>query len=169
MAGELSSHKVRDVTVRMRRGGSGTPLLFLHGANGLPLWLPVFDLLSKHFEVLVPEHPGFGTSDNPPWMRNIGDLAMYYLDFIDGLALPGASGRPVARRLGRGRARVAQLLAARSLTPARAGRHPGQGRAARRQFHLGSGGGGPQPLPRPVDPRPHAGRAAVRASTPTSR
>lgn len=85
MAGELSSHKVRDVTVRMRRAGSGPPLLFLHGANGLPLWLPVFDLLSKHFEVMVPEHPGFGASDNPPWMRNIGDLAMYYLDFIDAL------------------------------------------------------------------------------------
>jgi pimeloyl-ACP methyl ester carboxylesterase len=47
------------------------------------VWLPVFDLLSKHFEVFVPEHPGFGTSDNPPWMRNIGDLAMYYLDFIE--------------------------------------------------------------------------------------
>lgn len=85
MAGELSSHKVRDVTVRMRRAGSGPPLLFLHGANGLPVWLPVFDLLSKHFEVIVPEHPGFGASDNPPWMRNIGDLAMYYLDFIDEL------------------------------------------------------------------------------------
>ena len=39
---------------------------------------------SKQFEVIVPEHPGFGTSDNPPWMRNIGDLAMYYLDFLDG-------------------------------------------------------------------------------------
>ena len=85
MAGELSRHKVRDVTVRMRRGGSGPPLLFLHGANGLPIWLPVFDLLAKHFEVLVPEHPGFGASDNPPWMRNAGDLAMYYLDFIDTL------------------------------------------------------------------------------------
>jgi pimeloyl-ACP methyl ester carboxylesterase len=78
-----SSHKVRDVTVRLLRGGSGPPLLFLHGANGLPVWLPVFDLLSKHFEVIVPEHPGFGTSDSPAWMRNIGDLAMYYLDFLD--------------------------------------------------------------------------------------
>jgi pimeloyl-ACP methyl ester carboxylesterase len=86
MAGEVSSHKVRDVTVRMRRAGSGPPLVFLHGANGLPVWLPVFDLLSKHFEVMVPEHPGFGTSDNPAWLRNIGDLAMYYLDFIDGLS-----------------------------------------------------------------------------------
>ena len=86
MAGELSSHKVRDVTVRLRRGGSGPPLLFLHGANGLPLWLPVFDQLAKHFEVLVPEHPGFGGSDNPSWLRNIGDLAMHYLDFIDALS-----------------------------------------------------------------------------------
>ena len=83
MPGTETKHKVRDVNVRMLRGGSGPPLLFLHGANGLPVWLPVFDLLSKQFEVFVPEHPGFGTSDNPPWMRNIGDLAMYYLDFLD--------------------------------------------------------------------------------------
>ena len=85
MPGAETKHKVRDVNVRMLRGGSGPPLLFLHGANGLPVWLPVFDLLSKQFEVFVPEHPGFGLSDNPPWMRNIGDLAMYYLDFLDGL------------------------------------------------------------------------------------
>ena len=65
MPGTETKHKVRDVNVRMLRGGSGPPLLFLHGANGLPVWLPVFDLLSKQFEVFVPEHPGFGTSDNP--------------------------------------------------------------------------------------------------------
>jgi pimeloyl-ACP methyl ester carboxylesterase len=35
----------------------------------------------------MPEHPGFGTSDNPPWLRNIADLAMYYLDFLDGLGI----------------------------------------------------------------------------------
>ena len=86
MPGTETKHKVRDVNVRMLRGGSGPPLLFLHGANGLPVWLPVFDLLARHFEVFVPEHPGFGTSDKPPWMRNIGDLAMYYLDFIDELS-----------------------------------------------------------------------------------
>ena len=83
MPGTETKHKVRDVSVRMLRGGSGPPLLFLHGANGLPVWLPVFDLLAKQFEVFVPEHPGFGTSDNPAWLRNIGDLAMYYLDFLD--------------------------------------------------------------------------------------
>ena len=85
MAVEESRYKVRDISVRMMRQGSGPPLLFLHGANGLPVWLPMFDILSRQFEVLVPEHPGFGTSDNPPWIRNVGDLAMYYLDFLDTL------------------------------------------------------------------------------------
>jgi pimeloyl-ACP methyl ester carboxylesterase len=81
----VGKHKVRDVNVRIMRRGSGPPLLFLHGANGLPVWLPMFDMLSKEFEVIVPEHPGFGLSDNPSWIRNVGDLAMYYLDFLDGL------------------------------------------------------------------------------------
>lgn len=80
-------HTVRDISVRMLRGGSGPPLLFLHGANGLTPWLPFHERLSQHFEVLVPEHPGFGLSDNPPWIRNIADLAMYYLDFLDGLGM----------------------------------------------------------------------------------
>ncbi len=85
MSESIGNHKVRDVNVRIMRRGSGPPLVFLHGANGLPVWLPMFDILSKDFEVIVPEHPGFGTSDNPAWMRNIGDLAMYYLDFLDSL------------------------------------------------------------------------------------
>jgi pimeloyl-ACP methyl ester carboxylesterase len=85
MSGTEQRYKVRDISVRMRRAGSGPPLLFLHGANGLPAWLPVFDMLSKHFEVMVPEHPGFGAADNPAWIKNVGDLAMYYLDFLDSL------------------------------------------------------------------------------------
>ena len=120
MAGEVSSHKVRGVTVRMRRAGSGDPLLFLHGANGLPIWLPVFEQLSKHFEVIVPEHPGFGASDNPSWMRNIGDLAMFYLDFIDGLGhrpvhLVGHDSRQVLAVLDR--YQKLSLSATRNATP----------------------------------------------------
>lgn len=87
MPGTETKHKVRDVTVRMLKGGSGPQVIFLHGANGLPVWLPFFDMLAAKCDVMVPEHPGFGTSDNPPWLRNIADLAMYYLDFLD--ALPG--------------------------------------------------------------------------------
>jgi pimeloyl-ACP methyl ester carboxylesterase len=87
MPGSETKHKVRDVSVRMLQGGSGPLVLFLHGANGLPIWLPFFERNAEKCELWVPEPPGFGTSDNPPWLRNIGDLAMYYLDFLD--ALPG--------------------------------------------------------------------------------
>jgi len=78
-------HKVRDISVRMRRDGKGPPLIYLHGAAGLPEWMPFFAKLAQTYEVVMPEHPGFGTSDNPPWIRNVADMAMYYLDFLDGL------------------------------------------------------------------------------------
>jgi pimeloyl-ACP methyl ester carboxylesterase len=35
----------------------------------------------------VPEHPGFGGSDTPVWLDNVGDLAYFYLDLIDQLDL----------------------------------------------------------------------------------
>jgi pimeloyl-ACP methyl ester carboxylesterase len=88
MPGTETKHKVRDVNVRMLRGGSGPPVLFLHGANGLPQWLPFFEQIAARCDLRVPEHPGYGTSDNPAWLRDIGDLAMYYLDFLDGLDEP---------------------------------------------------------------------------------
>jgi pimeloyl-ACP methyl ester carboxylesterase len=66
--------------------GTGAPLLFLHGAGGIEQWLPFFDVLAGRHTVMVPEHPGFGGSDNPPFIRNVADVAMYYLDFLDGLA-----------------------------------------------------------------------------------
>jgi len=79
--------RTRDASVRLLRGGVGAPLIFLHGAAGLPGWLPFFEQLAERYEVLAPEHPGFGKSDNPAWIRNVPDLAMYYLDFLDGLRL----------------------------------------------------------------------------------
>ncbi|WP_244548778.1 alpha/beta fold hydrolase [Bradyrhizobium canariense] len=69
------------------RQGQGSPLLFLHGANGASVWLPVFEELSKSFDVIVPEHPGFGQSDDPEWITSIPDIAMFYLNFIEQLDL----------------------------------------------------------------------------------
>ncbi len=43
--------------------------------------------LSQDFDVIVPEHPGFGASDAPEWLDNIGDLAYFYLDVIETLKL----------------------------------------------------------------------------------
>ena len=78
-------HKVRDISVRMLRAGAGEPLLFLHGGGGLPIWGPFFDRMAARYDVLVPEHPGFGTLDNAAGIRDVADMAMYYLDFLDGL------------------------------------------------------------------------------------
>lgn len=73
--------------VNLRRGGSGQPLLFLHGASGAPLLLPFMEKLAERFDVLVPEHPGYGLSEEPAWLENIHDVAYFYLDFLKHLEL----------------------------------------------------------------------------------
>jgi pimeloyl-ACP methyl ester carboxylesterase len=73
----------RGISVRAVRRGAGPPALFLHGAGGMPVGLPFFERLAQRLDVLIPEHPFFGASDAPPWIRSVPDLAMYYLDVLD--------------------------------------------------------------------------------------
>jgi pimeloyl-ACP methyl ester carboxylesterase len=73
--------------VNLRRGGSGQPLLYLHGASGAPAIMPFMEKLAGRFDVLVPEHPGYGLSDEPGWLENIHDVAYFYLDFLKQLEL----------------------------------------------------------------------------------
>ena len=68
-------HKVRGISVRMLRAGAGEPLVFLHGAGGWPGWIPLFDKLTARYEVLVPEHPGFGSLDNAGAIRDMDVFA----------------------------------------------------------------------------------------------
>src|SRR4030095_16153556 len=84
-----STISIRDCRIRLMRGGAGAPLLFLHGGGGLGIWLPCMAQLAKKFDVIAPEHPGFGASDTPAWLDTIGDLANFYLDFLDQLDLRG--------------------------------------------------------------------------------
>jgi len=76
--------------IRMMREGRGAPLLFLHGGNGASEWRPFMAGLAQAFDVIVPEHPGFGGSDTPEWLDNVGDLAYFYLDLIEALGLARA-------------------------------------------------------------------------------
>jgi pimeloyl-ACP methyl ester carboxylesterase len=73
-----------------RRGGKGPPLLFLHGASGAPVVLPFMEKLAQRFDVLVPDAPGYGQSDEPEWLENIHDVAYFYLDFLNRLELERA-------------------------------------------------------------------------------
>jgi pimeloyl-ACP methyl ester carboxylesterase len=83
MPAQTSELLVREASIKLHRAGSGPTVLFLHGAGGVPQWLPFFDMLAQRHEILVPEHPGFGGSSDPPWVRSIADLALFYLDLVE--------------------------------------------------------------------------------------
>jgi pimeloyl-ACP methyl ester carboxylesterase len=78
---------LRGCNIKLMRGGKGAPLLALHGASGASAWLPFMAALAEGFDVIVPEHPGYGASDTPEWLDTIHDLAYFYLDFLDALEL----------------------------------------------------------------------------------
>jgi pimeloyl-ACP methyl ester carboxylesterase len=74
--------------VHLFRGGEGKPLLFLHAAGGAGTWLEFHQLLARRgFDVIAPDHPGFGKSDEFPEVEAIDDLVYHYLDVMDALGL----------------------------------------------------------------------------------
>lgn len=77
---------VRGNRIRLMRGGAGQPLVILHGASGAQ-WPPFMSALSQKFDVIAPEHPGFGESDMPDWLDTVHDLAYFYLDLFAELKL----------------------------------------------------------------------------------
>jgi pimeloyl-ACP methyl ester carboxylesterase len=85
--GAHATAEVNGASISYLRGGSGSPLLFLHGAGGAAQWTPWMAKLAASYDLIVPEHPGWGHSDMPEWFDNVHDLAYYYLDFMDTLGL----------------------------------------------------------------------------------
>jgi pimeloyl-ACP methyl ester carboxylesterase len=81
--------EIRGCKLSVQRGGSGEPVIFLHGANAPEGPLPFMKELAKKYEVFVPDHPGFGQSDTPDWIDHVGDMAYFYLDVLKKLDLTG--------------------------------------------------------------------------------
>jgi pimeloyl-ACP methyl ester carboxylesterase len=73
--------------VHLLRGGEGEPLLFLHAAGGAGTWLEFHHLLARGFDVIAPDHPGFGGSDEFAEVEAMDDLVYHCLDVIDELGL----------------------------------------------------------------------------------
>jgi pimeloyl-ACP methyl ester carboxylesterase len=69
------------------KGGTGEPLLLLHDELGHPGWLRVHEHLAQHYTLYMPSHPGFGKSPPLEWIMTIRDMAGWYLDALDDLAL----------------------------------------------------------------------------------
>src|SRR5437660_12167583 len=67
--------KAGTAALHVTRVGTGRPLLYLHGIDGTRSSGEFVKLLGEHAEVIVPDHPGFGRSEIPPWLESIHDLA----------------------------------------------------------------------------------------------
>jgi pimeloyl-ACP methyl ester carboxylesterase len=77
--------------VHVFRAGAGEPLLFLHAAGGAGAWLDFHRLLADGgYDVIAPDHPGFGKSDDFPEVEAMDDLVYHYLDLLDALGLERA-------------------------------------------------------------------------------
>jgi pimeloyl-ACP methyl ester carboxylesterase len=81
---------VGGVDVAYRRAGSGPPLLFLHGMGLTRRWLNVHGALAERFDVIAPEHPGWGETARPPWHRSLDDFAPHYADLLTAFELSDA-------------------------------------------------------------------------------
>jgi len=70
--------RVGDAELTVIKGGSGKPLLVLHGELGYPGWLQWETALAAKRTLWIPMHPGFGKSPILDWIMDVRDLAAFY-------------------------------------------------------------------------------------------
>jgi len=68
-------------------GGSGAPLVFLHGAGGLLRDNPFLDRLAQRYHVFAPEWPGYGESTGEELLEDMLDFTLHGWDLVDALGL----------------------------------------------------------------------------------
>ncbi|HEV2651058.1 MAG TPA: alpha/beta hydrolase [Rhizomicrobium sp.] len=87
MSIELKTVKTHHVPVRYFEGGSGTPLVFLHGAGGLQAADPFLVKLASKYHVYAPLLPGYGDSEECGEIRDMLDFTLHTWDVVDALGL----------------------------------------------------------------------------------
>jgi pimeloyl-ACP methyl ester carboxylesterase len=71
----------------MFRQGRGQPLLVLHAGGGAGAWNPYLERLSQRFDVIAPDHPGFGLSPRLDRVDSMPTLVEHYQSLLDALGL----------------------------------------------------------------------------------
>jgi pimeloyl-ACP methyl ester carboxylesterase len=89
MAFDTQTIDINGCRLSYARGGKGVPLIYLHGTDGLAEWPSILDTLAERFDVIVPDHPGFGATEVPQWIDDVSDVAYIYLDAVAKLGLSG--------------------------------------------------------------------------------
>ncbi|MBV9330627.1 MAG: alpha/beta hydrolase [Alphaproteobacteria bacterium] len=87
MALELKTVATPHVAVRYIEGGSGAPLVFLHGAGGVTVADPFLAKLAAKFHVYAPLLPGYGDSAECPELRDMLDFTLHHWDVVEALKL----------------------------------------------------------------------------------
>ena len=77
-----------DFRAEVLRGGSGPPLLYLHGAIGQKGWSPFLARLARQFTVYAPYMPGYGNSGGLEHLEDLHDLIIYHFALLDALDVP---------------------------------------------------------------------------------
>lgn len=78
--------QVGPITARVLVGGSGDPLLFLHGVAGCA-WDGFLDALAATHAVHAVQHPGGGEADDLAHLPGIWELVLFYDELLDALGL----------------------------------------------------------------------------------
>jgi len=73
------------IELEVIRGGSGLPILVLHGPTTYNPKTPFLGLLGQVGSVIAPSHPGFGESARPDDVETVYDLVHCYQDLLDAL------------------------------------------------------------------------------------
>jgi len=84
---ELKTVQTHHVPVRYYEAGSGPPLVYLHGAGGVPLQDPFIEALAKTHHVYAPLVPGYGDSEECPEIRDMLDFTLHTWDVVAALGL----------------------------------------------------------------------------------
>ena len=74
-------------TIEVLEAGAGTPLFFLHGAGGIPLWEGALPALAREYRVHAPLLPGFGQSTGLELLDDQWDLFFHQFDVMEALGL----------------------------------------------------------------------------------
>jgi len=84
---ELKTIQTKHAPVRYYEGGTGQPLLFLHGAGGLDMDKNFLETLAGKFHVYAPLVPGYGDSDECAELRDMLDFTLHTWDVVGALGL----------------------------------------------------------------------------------
>ncbi|HEY1709323.1 MAG TPA: alpha/beta hydrolase [Rhizomicrobium sp.] len=84
---ELKTVATPHVPVRYIEGGSGTPLVFLHGAGGITTADPFLAKLAEKHHVYAPLLPGYGDSEEGDQIRDMLDFTLHSWDVVEALGL----------------------------------------------------------------------------------